>query len=279
MTTTDITSTDHPLSCPDQSRERSPALPRGRLMFALDATASRAPTWAIARELQAKMFREAAPIGYLHVQLVYYGGASCRASRWKESGEELAQVMNGIACEAGSTQIGKVLTHAIQENEKAPVQALVFIGDAMEEKIDELAGKASELGKAGIPIFIFQEGTDPVTRLRPSQWRSGGQQMQSSGCTKSSSGGSRPKPCCRRQTLPLWCSGHCLLPDRLPSARSMTGRHSQPSTSINQLTSLPDSLLSKCRRLRHTKFQHNSQTPTKRRLHDTSSTFLPCLSS
>ena len=34
---------------------QSPALPRGRLMFALDATASRAPTWAIARELQAKM--------------------------------------------------------------------------------------------------------------------------------------------------------------------------------------------------------------------------------
>ena len=70
MTITNITSTDHPVSCPDRSRQRSPALPRGRLMFALDATASRAPTWAIARELQAKMFREAAPIGYLHVQLV-----------------------------------------------------------------------------------------------------------------------------------------------------------------------------------------------------------------
>ena len=164
MTITDITSTDHPVSCPDRSRQRSPALPRGRLMFALDATASRAPTWAIARELQSRMFREAAPIGHLHVQLVYYGGASCRASRWKESGEELAQVMNGIACEAGSTQIGKVLTHAIQENEKAPVQALVFIGDAMEEEIEELAVKASELGKAGVPIFIFQEGTDPNVR-------------------------------------------------------------------------------------------------------------------
>jgi hypothetical protein len=164
MTITDITTTDHSVSCPDQSCERSPALPRGRLMFALDATASRAPTWAIACKLQSKMFREAAPIGHLHVQLVYYGGASCRASRWKESSEELAEVMNGIACEAGSTQIGKVLAHAIQENEKAPVQTLVFIGDAMEEEIEELAAKASDLGKAGVPIFVFQEGTDPNVR-------------------------------------------------------------------------------------------------------------------
>jgi hypothetical protein len=39
----------------------------------------------------------------------------------------------------------------------------------------------------------------------------------------------------------------------------MAGRPWQPSTSINQLTSPPDSLLSKCRRSRHTKFQHNSR--------------------
>ena len=69
---------------------QSPALPRGRLMFALDATASRAPTWAIARELQAKMFREAAPIGKLDVQLVYYRGDECRTSKWVSSGEQLA---------------------------------------------------------------------------------------------------------------------------------------------------------------------------------------------
>ena len=80
---------------------QSPALPRGRLMFALDATASRAPTWAIARELQAKMFREAAPIGKLNVQLVYYRGDECRTSKWVSSGEQLAHLMNRINCEAG----------------------------------------------------------------------------------------------------------------------------------------------------------------------------------
>jgi hypothetical protein len=136
---------------------QSPALPRGRLMFALDATASRAPTWAIARDLQTKMFREVAPVGKLDVQLVYYRGDECRTSKWVSSGEQLAHLMNWIDCEGGCTQIGRVLDHALRENEKAAVQALVFIGDAMEEQIEVLASAAGKLGTHGVPIFIFQE--------------------------------------------------------------------------------------------------------------------------
>lgn len=144
---------------------QSPALRRGQLMFALDATASREPTWAIARELQAKMFRAAAPIGRLDLQLVYYPGhAECRASNWVESGEQLAQLMNRIECEGGTTQIGRVLAHALRENERATVQALVFIGDAMEENLDELAVIAGKLGTHGVPIFLFQEGRNPAVR-------------------------------------------------------------------------------------------------------------------
>src|SRR5262249_49736659 len=143
---------------------QSPALPRGRLMFALDATASRAPTWAIARDLQAKMFRAAAPIGHLDVQLVYYRADECRTSKWVSSGAQLAQLMNRIECEAGYTQIGRVLAHALRATEKAAVQALVFIGDAMEEEIEELAAMAGKLGKLGVPIFLFQEGRDPAVR-------------------------------------------------------------------------------------------------------------------
>jgi hypothetical protein len=40
--------------------------------FALDATASRQPTWDTACELQVDMFREAATTGGLDMQLVYY---------------------------------------------------------------------------------------------------------------------------------------------------------------------------------------------------------------
>src|SRR3984893_6425695 len=57
--------------------------PRGRLIFALDATMSRQPTWDAACRLQADMFREAAAAGGLDVQLVYYRGLrECRASVW-----------------------------------------------------------------------------------------------------------------------------------------------------------------------------------------------------
>jgi len=138
--------------------------PRGRLMFALDATASRAPTWEIARDLQGRMFRETAPIGRLDVQLAYYRGEECRASKWVSSGDELAHLMNRIDCEAGYTQIGRVLTHALRETQRAPVQALTFVGDAMEESIEELAAKAARLGALGVPIFMFQEGRDPAVR-------------------------------------------------------------------------------------------------------------------
>jgi len=137
------------------------ALPVGRLIFGIDATASREATWAIARRLQAQMFREAAPIGNLSCQLVFYRGAECKATKWQSSGAQLAALMDKISCEAGTTQIGRVLRHTLREHAKAPVRALTFIGDACEEPVDTLGGLASEMSEADIPIFIFQEGRDP----------------------------------------------------------------------------------------------------------------------
>src|SRR5437667_10920144 len=108
---------------------------RGRLIFALDATMSRQPTWDTACRLQADMFREAAAIGGLDVQLVYYRGlGECRASRWVSQAERLGTLMERIECRGGHTQLGKVLAHAKRETQAAKVQALVFVGDAMEEK-------------------------------------------------------------------------------------------------------------------------------------------------
>jgi len=135
---------------------------RGRLIFALDATASRQPTWDVACELQAEMFREGAGSGGLDLQLVYYRGlGECRASRWISQPEQLAKTMTQIICEAGQTQIRKVLTHAQKETKLLRVNALVFIGDAMEENPDDLAHEAGELGRVGVPAFLFQEGRDP----------------------------------------------------------------------------------------------------------------------
>jgi hypothetical protein len=136
---------------------------RGRLIFALDATMSRQPLWDTACRLQADMFRETATIGGLDVQLVYYRGISeCRASRWVSDARQLGGLMERIDCRGGHSQIRKILAHAKRETEQRKVQALVFVGDAMEEPLDDLCAAAGELGLLGVPAFVFQEGNDPV---------------------------------------------------------------------------------------------------------------------
>ena len=134
---------------------------RGRLIFALDATMSRQPTWDQALTLQAQMFEEAGKVGTLDVQLVYFRGfGECRASRWVSDARGLRDLMTGIDCRGGNTQIGKVLSHARKETAKRKVNVMVFVGDALEEPIDDLATIAGELGMLGVRLFLFQEGRD-----------------------------------------------------------------------------------------------------------------------
>jgi hypothetical protein len=134
---------------------------RGRLLFALDATMSRQPTWDLACSLQAEMFKALPADDSLSVQLLDFRGlAECRASKWVSEPSALAPLMTGVDCRGGNTQIGKVLSHIKAEAGKAKVNAVVYVGDAMEENIDALCGKAGEIGMLGIPIFMFQEGSD-----------------------------------------------------------------------------------------------------------------------
>ena len=136
---------------------------RGRLIFALDATMSRQPTWDMACQLQADMFTEAGTIGGLDVRLVYFRGlAECRASPWISDTAQLAKLMSRIHVEGGHTQIGRVLGETRREAIADGVRALVFVGDAMEENVDELCAKAGELGLLKVPVFMFQEGHDPT---------------------------------------------------------------------------------------------------------------------
>ena len=135
----------------------------GRLILALDATMSRQPTWDLACALQGEMFDAVARAGGLNVQLVYFRGfGECRASRFVRDTGSLKELMTKIDCRGGHTQIGKVLSHILKENEREKVNAVVYIGDAMEEGVDDLAQKAGRLGLHGVPVFAFQEGHDPV---------------------------------------------------------------------------------------------------------------------
>ena len=138
---------------------------RGRLIFAMDATASRGPTWDRACHIQAEMFQETQALGGLEVQLAYYRGfGEFEASEWVKDSESLLRRMTRVTCLAGHTQIGKVLRHAIAEAKRQKVGALVFVGDCLEEDIDSLGDLAGQLGLLGVPCFMFHEGLDPVAR-------------------------------------------------------------------------------------------------------------------
>ncbi|MEM9027340.1 MAG: VWA domain-containing protein [Pseudomonadota bacterium] len=138
---------------------------RGRLIFAMDATMSRQPTWDMALALQGDMFRAVKDVGGLDVQLIYFRGAGeCRASKWVGDPDALAKLMTTVHVAGGHTQIRKILSHARKEAEIKRVHALVYVGDAVEESVDDLCARAGELALHGMPVFLFQEGHDATAR-------------------------------------------------------------------------------------------------------------------
>src|SRR6266498_2720423 len=88
--------------------------------------------------------------------------------------------------------------------------------------------------------------------------------MRSSVCTKSSSDGSRRRRCCHQLRQPRCCFGRCSLPARSTCERLTVGGRFPKHPSVSQLTSQPDSVLSKCRRSRHPIPTQIATAPKKR---------------
>lgn len=135
---------------------------KGRLIFAIDATLSRQPTWNRATEIQSDMFAVAQSIGGLAVQLVYFRGmGEFQASEWTASATALANRMRDVTCRSGFTQLRRVLAHATAEARQTKVGALVYVGDCFEEEMDSVVAEAANLAMLGVPAFMFHEGDDP----------------------------------------------------------------------------------------------------------------------
>lgn len=136
---------------------------QGRLIFAIDATASRQPTWDTACHIQRQMFDESASVGNLSLQIAFFRGfGEFKATRWTSDSNALTRPMSKIQCLGGHTQIRKVLKHALKQNKHKPVNALVYVGDCIEEDVDDLCDLAGQMGMQGVPAFMFQEGYDPI---------------------------------------------------------------------------------------------------------------------
>ena len=146
--------------------KRMDSAQRGRIIFAMDATASREASWDRAANLQGEMFQETASKGSLEIQLAYFRGlGEFRVSSWTTKSKDLLGLMTAVSCGAGETQIKKVLRHALTETKNKPVDALIFIGDSIEEDIDSLGALAGELGLLGVPTFFFQEGENEIAEF------------------------------------------------------------------------------------------------------------------
>ena len=142
---------------------------RGRLLFAMDATASREPTWDHACAIQGEMFVAADTLGGLDVRLAFYRGFDeFKVSRWTSDGRELARLMSSVRCLAGRTQIARLLRYAAEQRRESRIDAVVFVGDCCEEDVDQVGHEAGQLGLLGLPVFVFQEGNDRIaSRLFP----------------------------------------------------------------------------------------------------------------
>jgi len=146
------------------TRSIKPGSKRGRLLFAMDATASREPTWDTACQLQSEMFSASNDLGGLEVQLCYFRGfKEFDHTPWLSDTTALRLHMTGVHCLGGHTQIERMLRHAISETRRTKINAVVFVGDSCEENVDDICGAAGQLGVLGVPVFVFQEGKNPHT--------------------------------------------------------------------------------------------------------------------
>ena len=138
---------------------------KGRVVVGIDATMSRQPAWDAACAVQGEMFAAAGALGGLEAQVVFFRGmAECKASGWTADPKALGEKMSRVECRGGRTQIDRIFAHVAREHAKRRVDAFIYIGDAMEESVDELCARAGELGLQRVPGFFFHEGPDQTAK-------------------------------------------------------------------------------------------------------------------
>lgn len=137
----------------------------GRLLFAMDATASREHAWDMACQIQAEMFMSTQEIGALEISLCYYRGYDeFHSLDWTSNAVLLRDQMLKVRCLAGHTQIKRTLEHAINTCVKQKIKAVVLVSDSFEESIDQVGQVAGKLGMLNVPVFVFHEGHDTAAK-------------------------------------------------------------------------------------------------------------------
>ena len=124
-----------------------------KLLFSLDATASREDAWNIAKEITGQMY-ENIPEN-LSIGLAYHSAGKLQEiTAFSDKDLIFKQKLNALRCQAGGTALLEILETAIEIKN---LKAIVYIGDCFEEN-PELAIKiATKLKLRNTRLFIFHD--------------------------------------------------------------------------------------------------------------------------
>jgi hypothetical protein len=133
---------------------------RPRLVFAVDATASREPAWAAARQVTDALVK-ALP-GALDVALAVHGGSRVHTfTAFTNDAKTLRDRAAGVACEAGMTRLLPILAASLK---RPAVRVVVYIGDVFEESVVQGRRLADEMGGKGIKLIVLHDTADASAR-------------------------------------------------------------------------------------------------------------------
>jgi hypothetical protein len=142
------------------------ASPRARLVFGFDATASREPAWATARQVTDALVR-ALP-GALDVALAVHGGSRLHTfTEFTANPNTLRDRAAGITCIAGHTRLLPILSRSLSS---AGVRVITYIGDVYEESPTRGRKLADELGRRGIKLIVLHDTVDWTARRDAEQF-------------------------------------------------------------------------------------------------------------
>jgi hypothetical protein len=131
-----------------------------KLLFSMDATASRQPSWDVAQEITLSMF-DVMP-GGLKIALAYHSGGHLKAvTDFRADAAYFKDQIAGVQCEAGLTALCEILESA---SEIPALSSLIYIGDCFEERLDTASRLAQKLKTNGVRCFMFLEGDDGEAR-------------------------------------------------------------------------------------------------------------------
>jgi hypothetical protein len=133
---------------------------RPRLVFAVDATASREPAWAAARQVTDTLVK-ALP-GELDVALAVHGGSRVHTfTAFTSDAATLRDRAAGVVCQAGMTRLLPILSTSLK---RPAIRVVVYIGDVYEESVAQGRRLADAMGVHGTKLIVLHDTADPAAR-------------------------------------------------------------------------------------------------------------------